>query len=408
MGKLPPRWVALLVSLSLGLVLVAPWTTQAQSGATVEFLSINLESYPEFTIDFRVRDGANRDILGVAEPDVEVIEDGAPILPPFEGFEKTETYSTTLVPLADPAVPMTATLRGRGAAIGIVFDASALRGVQAVAAGQMAIGHFLDQTGQQADIDPERVSLFIPGDDPEQPTQVIDFTNDINSIRNYFIQEPAFSRAGSTNLYNTVLTAVRATDAYARQNPGRKGVVLVVSHGANQMAEGSVLTDITNLANERGITIITFGIGSDDDLERIGFQLRRIADATGGAYYERPNENLDMVRLAYTSHVTVTGAGIYRLRYRTALFQDDTRHTLVLRVRLPNGEQVESRTIPIDLGSDAPNGWPLLRTVMIENYFVFAVPIMLLAPGIVVGITLIARALFGSQSGDGLTNKKTN
>ncbi len=383
------RSIFLLLTVALVLCFQPALSSVAQSSQKVDIRAVDI-SFPDITIDFRVKDASGRDVLDLTPRDVQVIEDGGTVISAVElGQQIADTSDPErTVNLSDGQ--NLETLTTTGAAIGIVFDATTvLNGGDSanhVAAGRQAIEQFLAQTGIQAPSNPEILSLFIPIDSPEQqvqPAELVDFTHDRNAVINYLRQMP--SRSGKTNLYAAIQEAVEDTATVAQQQ-GRNAVVLVVSDGGDAIS-GDTFNAIIERANASGVRICAFGVGTDKSLneQQGGFRLNQLASATGGVYVQRPDEAA--ASSAFASTVTATPASLYTLRYRTSLIDDGKRHNLVVQVTLPDGT-VNSQQVEFT-GSVVPNPdmqLAPLGDVLLRKYVVVAVPIALLVSLLVVAV----------------------
>lgn len=401
------RYAILAVLLVL---LIAPALTLAQTATPqppVDVRAVNL-AFPDIQIDVRVHNRRGQAVTELQPQMLRILEDSQPTTGQIEVTAQIATATT-------PQVSVTLSdgkkeeLRTRGAAIGVVFDATTLlntgapAGTDAITAGREAIEQFLGQTAQKAPNDPEIMSLFIPIDSPAQQAQVADFatyTPDRNALIN--VLRNLVPRTGKTSLYATIQQAVELTGDAALQQ-GRPAVVLVVSDGGDSIS-GESFTSIISQANERGVTIISFGVGADSVLiERGGgFQLNQLASSTGGVYVQRPDAAA--ATAAFDTKVTAAPDSLHTLRYRSGLRDDGRTHQIIVEVALPDGT-VTSQPISLNLSGVLTSTSQLapVNDVLMRQYLLFAVPVALLVSLLIV----VAKGAFHWNSSRSLSNSDT-
>lgn len=368
--------------------------TNAQSSASIEIVSASFRNFPDYTIYFRVRDTSGKDILeGVQPGNIKVIEDGTPVFAELDIQQhKVDASKPEQAIRIESSDAYTYTLYTTGATIGVVFDATTLLNAQAtgvdyVQSGRDMIETFLLNTGGQATIDPEAISLFIPTDNPAQhmqPDEFVAFTQDRNAVVNYLRAMPP--RTGATTLYAAVQKAVQQTADKARQR-GSHAIVLVVSDGGDNLS-GESFNEIVRIATEQQVKIVTFGLKPDETGTK-NFQLAKLADLTDGVYKATPD--VATINEVFTQTVQAMPATLYALKYQTNLVEDGTQHTLALQIVLPDGHIVTSEDIPFVPGGNHESQPILPAGVALQRYLLFAVPIAALIPALFIGITRMWR-----------------
>lgn len=351
-----------------------------QDAATIEIIGHNFQSFPNYAIDFRVKDQYGRDITGLQKQDIRLVEDGKQTITAFE-FQPSEQTSEAEPKrtVQKPSDGQEYTFYAKGAAIGIVFDATTLLdkgappGTSFLAMGREAIMQFLDHTRASPER-PEVFSLFFPMDNPAtqqiQPDEFATFTHDRGGLKNYL--QNMTPRTDKTQLYAAVQKAVVATAEAALQQSS-EAVVLVVSDGGDAIS-GDAFNEITEQARERGVTLITFGFGTDEALENNEFRLSQLAEITDGVYRRKPDAQA--VKEAFEKVVQVTPSGFYSVRYETELLEDDSQHTV--RIEVGNARSQEISFVPTRGANGSESDLKPLRNVLLWKYFIFALPASLL------------------------------
>ncbi|NJL53998.1 VWA domain-containing protein [bacterium] len=358
------QWVLVVSCIVLATLIISSHTWAQQSGqnpTTVEILAADFSGFPEFVLDVRVRDQEGRDIADLQPNAFKVIEDGqAPQSITQLDTVKTQTGATLQrVPLSSGTE---VDLFSTGATIAVVLDATnilnanAPSGVDHLEQAKTAVRHFLT-TEAQAEAYPEAVTLYIPVEQPNQQLQpdvvgewstpnlrgepLSNFTTDRNLLINH-LNLGLQPRSGLTSLYAAVRQAILDTRAIARER-GSNAVVFVVSDGADDISLEAFQGTI-DLALNEGVKIIAVGIGSDSILQRSGFRLKQMAEATGGVYLQQPDEAA--LQEAFRTVATPVHASIHQLRYQSTLPDDGREHTLQVQVS-QNGATANSEVIPI-------------------------------------------------------------
>jgi methylmalonyl-CoA mutase cobalamin-binding subunit len=204
-----------------------------------------------------------------------------------------------------------------------------------------------------------------------QPDEFATFTHDRGGLKNYL--QNMTPRTGKTQLYAAVQKAVEKTAEAALQQSS-EAVVLVVSDGGDAIS-GDAFNEITRQAGERGVTIITFGFGTEEALENNEFRLSQLAEITDGMYRREPDAQA--VKEVFENVVQVTPSGFYSVRYETELLEDDSQHTV--RIEVGNVRSQEISFAPTRGANNSESDLKPLRNVLLWKYFIFALPASLLA-----------------------------
>lgn len=356
------------------------------------------------TIQFSVCDSNGVPLSGYTQNAVRLNEDGRPVANvAFQALTADQTNPALTAPLANGnAVALSAI----PASIGIVFDATQLlNGTGSnlgdhIGAGRIAIESFLLESGDPppprtiVPANPERVAVFIPADQPGQslrPNDLPDFTADrylvINTLR---VGLPV--RQGKTNLFAAVQAAIEATARDARQR-GAPALVLVVSDGGDALT-GDAFNSLVSQATQQNVRILTFGVGTDRALQNNGFRLQQLAESTGGRYWQRPNEA--DASAAFAQFVTANPASIYTVRYETAIIDDGQPHQATLEVATPAGNL--TYTMPISVTGSGNSELLPVWDVLLRQYFLLAVPVLILVSAIVVLMMAVFRGGINSAT----------
>ncbi len=395
-------WLSVVISLGVGLMMASVTSAQSvvcpDSGLNV---LATRQAGRTISIQFSVCNQNRVPFVALSKSAVRVLEDDRVVTTfDFQSIASDERTPVQDVPLVDgTVVPLDAI----GASIGIVFDATRLingSGSDArdhLSAGRAAIEAFLLQPGNPppprtaAPRNPERVGLFIPADQPGQsfrPNDLPDFTIDrylvINTLRIGLPQ-----RQGKTNLFAAVQTAVEATARDAKQHGG-KAIVLVVSDGGDALT-GEAFNSLVAQAAQQNVTVVTFGVGTDRALEKNGFRLQQLAEATGGRYYSRPTEN--DASDAFIRFVKPQPVALYTIAYETKVIDDGKEHRLAIEVATAEGSF--SYSIPISLVNTSSGSLLSIWDVLLRQYFLFAIPLLVLLTGMVVAIMAKPRPSVG-------------
>ncbi len=368
------------------LLLLSFANVEAQSPIKVDVRAVALR-FPDITVDFRVKDGGGRDVIGLEERSIQIIEDGTTIITNFKLERQTADITSPERRLNLSDGKKSEEIYATGATIGVVFDATTLLNDAKnnehdyLVEGRHAIEQFLLQTGVQAPRDPEAISLFIPTSSPDQevqPADLAEFTQDRNAVINYLRAMPA--RTGKTNLYDVIQQAVETTARVARQR-GSEPLVLVVSDGGDAISKDSFDRTISQ-AQANMVKLVTFGIGADKNLAEGGFRLAQLAKTTGGLYLQRPDDAA--VSDAFRKTVVAASAALYTARYSTALLDDGRKHHFVVQVTLPDG-QATSQPVEFTTLLDADDVSQVIPLgVLLRQYLVIAVPVALLVSLLIV------------------------
>lgn len=368
-------------------------------------------AFPTVTLQFSVCDTSGNRMTTLDRSAIRLLEDGTPIADfTLESHIAQTGQPVQSVPLVDGN---TFTLATTGASIGIVFDASQLlngTGANAqdnIGKGRAAIEAFLLEPGDpppprtMSPGNMERVGLFVPADQPSQslqPQELPGFTQDRYAVINTLRQNLPV-RQGKTSLNAAIQAAIDATARDAQQNGG-EAVVLVVSDGGDTLT-GDSFTSLLAQATQQKVRIAVFGIGTDKALQKNGFRLKQLAEATGGIYLEQPTDA--DAGSAFQQIVQPRPAGMYTLRYNTRIIDDGKSHMAILEVVTPSG--VQNYTFPLTYTVGENIVLTPLSDVLLRQYFAFAVPIAILLS---LMLTMINGLAFWMKSASsGITRGKT-
>jgi len=168
------------------------------------------------------------------------------------------------------------------------IDATSLTWSQNTVSASISAGLALDYSASMipvtADLESAAksfVDLLKPGVDE---AEVIKFDQNVFTVQVFTMDKAALKSAigdpfpgarQDTALYDALMRSI--TDTSARTNVKR--AVVVVSDGKDN-ASVATLSDVVNLANQKGISLFTISVGTDG-----AEQLQQLAQQTGGQYF---------------------------------------------------------------------------------------------------------------------------
>lgn len=373
------RWLALVLATLA--TLLPRGAARAQSDVSVH-LCDTPSGFPTIEFCVRVRDAAGRDVLSLGPGQIQVIEDGAagPPVAELRLRDAREADAAGNLAMRDGLVEP---LYDTGATLGVVFDMPAVLGAERVGLARQATEQFLLQAGGLAPFNPEAIGLYLPIAQPDEQVMPAitgadpdGFTQDANAVINHLrTMQPRAGKA--TSLYAAIQRAVEDTTRVA-QRRGSAAAVLVVSDGGDRIS-GETFNAIIGRANGVGVRIVAFDYRNDGS-----FQLNQLAGSTDGAYRQRPDDAA--ARDAFAQVVAATPAGLYSVRYKTALRNDGRPHRFAIRVTLPEGEAT-SETVEVSFDQPEVTPFPPLWSVLLRQYLLIALPVLLLASLLLVLIT---------------------
>ncbi|MGQ9741674.1 VWA domain-containing protein [Chloroflexus sp.] len=390
----------LLVCLFITSLFAAPALAQTSDCRGFKELARRVE-FPNVIVQFMVCDENGNPINNLSKSSVRINEDGKAITEfSFVSVTADNNRPVQNIPLIDGSM---FTLHTVGASIGIVFDATVLLNGSgkdsrdSISEGRTAIEHFLlDFTASdspairtKAEYDPERVAVFIPVDQQSQPLNLDSlptFNQDRIAVVNALRTDIPL-RQGKTNLYAAVQAAVEATarDAQQRNAPS---IVLVVSDGGDVISSDTI-SSLINLANQKNVKIIAFGVGTDRALEKNGFRLRQLAEATGGRYFERPSP--DIAGAAFSDFVQSRSTTAYEVSYRTSIFDDGLEHQVTFEVTSRSGNF--SFGLPLRYPTDKETDVQIISQLnnVLLQYMTFGLPLAIVIAAVISGIFYMVR-----------------
>jgi len=312
----------LILVLILVLLLAGALPANAQDVVNISIDNLNFADFPRSQAFVTVRNENGVPIVGLGPEHFEIVEDGKASFPPTE-------VTTQVNPAAVTSVVMVIDISGsvKGKPIKEAMAAANALLDQLAAEDRAALIAFADEV---ADLDPANL----------EEGKEVSFTTDKNAIRN--VVNFLDAKIGwDTPLYDAIYKGVKL----ASSEPVGKRAVIVMTDGRDERdnAQGVAVKDAGSLstpddpiheANRYNIPIFPIGLvglGGKIDTK----YLARLAERTGGVYQEAPQpeeltplfENV----LAQLKHQ-------YVLTYESTLPKDANYHSLLIRVRLPQGQ----------------------------------------------------------------------
>jgi len=303
----------------------------AQGAVNLSIDNLAMGDFPRSRVMVTVRDANGVPIAGLEEGRFEIVEDGKASFPPT---------AVTMQVNPDAVVSVV-----------MVMDISGSMEGKPIEEAIRAANALLDQLTPQ---DRAAIIAFadeVPSLDPNvlEEGKELGFTTDRNAIRN--VVNFLNTRIGwDTPLYDAIYKGVKM----AETEPVGKRAVVVMTDGRDERdnAQGvpvkdagslSTADDPINEANRHNIPIFTVGLvglGGKIDTN----YLMRLAERTGGLYQQAPEpEELTPLFENVVSQLKTQ----YALDYESRLQSDDSYHSLMVRVTLPQGQDFDETKFQI-------------------------------------------------------------
>ncbi len=176
---------------------------------------------------------------------------------------------------------------------GVLIDQSAISDFSNQLASPISVALALDNSGSIEDSLPElqaAAKAFIDQMDPNDEAAIIKFATEVQVMQAFTTDKALLKSAidadysGAINitlLYDALWQAIE--DTAARVND--RLAVVVITDGEDR-GSVKVLTEVIDLADERGVPVFTIGLGNV-----ITEILQQIADETGGLYFFAPTKD---------------------------------------------------------------------------------------------------------------------
>jgi VWFA-related protein len=303
----------------------------AQGAVNLSIDDLSMSEFPGSQVMVTVRDANGVPIGGLDQNDFEIVEDGRASFPP-----------TGVTMQVNPEAVVSVVM---------VIDVSGSMEGKPIEEAVRAANALLDQLTSQ-----DRAAIIAFADEVHSldPTDLeegkeLGFTTDKNAIRN--VVNFLDTKIGwDTPLYDAIYKGVKM----AETEPVGKRAVVVMTDGRDERDnaqgvpvkdEGSLSTadDPINEANRFNIPVFTVGLvglGGKIDAN----YLQRLAERTGGLYQQAPQpEELTPLFENVVSQLKTQ----YVLDYESRLQPDDTYHSLMVRVTLPQGQDFDETKFQI-------------------------------------------------------------
>ncbi len=311
--------------LILALIVASTIPVSAQGAVNLSIDDLDMSSFPDSRASVTVRDANGVPIPGLGADRFEMVEDGRASFPPSE-------VTTHVNPDAVISIVM-------------VIDISGSMEGKPVEEAMRAANALLDQLSAE-----DRAAIIAFADRVESldPTELeegkeLGFTTDKNAVRN--VVNFLDTKIGwDTPLYDAIYKGVKM----AASEPVGKRAVVVMTDGRDERDNaagvpvkdaGSLSTpdDPINEANRYNIPIFSIGLaglGGKIDTK----YLARLAERTGGLYQETPEpEDLTPLFQEVVNQLKTQ----YLLHYSSQVEMDDSYHSLMIRVNLPQGQDFD-------------------------------------------------------------------
>ena len=305
-------------ALILILLMVSVLPVGAQGVTSVSIDDLNFEGFPETETLVTVRNENGVPILDLSPDRFEIVEDGRASFPPSAAVAQVNPNAKISVVLV---IDISGSMRGKP-----------------IEEAMRAANTLLDQLGSE-----DRVAIVAFADevntDPAElaESRELDFTTDKNAVRNVVNFLDA-NIGWDTPLYDGIYKGIKLVST----EPVGKRAVIVMTDGIDERdnAQGvpvkdagsqSAPDDPIHEANRHNIPIFTVGLGNKIDAK----YLSRLAERTGGVYQQAP-EPEELTPLF--ENVLNQLKQQYALTYNSTLPKDDSYHSLLVRVQLPQGQ----------------------------------------------------------------------
>jgi VWFA-related protein len=273
-------------------------STPAPDGVTAEVTYVDRAEFPEVTVYLSVLDGSGKPVSGLAESDFSVAEDGD--ARDIGGFIGSGRQPVTAVMLIDRSGSMTDGAKMEGAI------AAALAFLEQLEDGRDTLGVIVFDD-----------SFIVLGD---LRTMDADVREDL------YLQISTLVPEGGTAYYDAIYKAT----GMLKDVPGRK-VVLALTDGIDNRSSRTNLSRMTEYVRDSNVVVYTIGLGADVETST----LERIAQETGGRYYEQPSGS-QLAQLY--ADVAYDLQSEYSLTYGSSTPQlDGTTRRVAVEVEVPAG-----------------------------------------------------------------------
>jgi VWFA-related protein len=227
-------------------------STAAPDGVTAEVAYVDRAEFPEVTVYLSVLDGGGKPVSGLVESDFTITEDGD--ARGVNRFIGSGSQPVTAVMLIDRSGSMTDGAKMEGAI------AAALAFLDKLEDGRDSLGVVVFDD-----------SFIVLGD---LRTIETDVREELHSQVSILVPE------GGTAYYDAIYKAT----GMLKDVPGRK-VVLALTDGIDNRSSRTNLNKMIEYVQDGNVAVYTIGLGADVE----GSTLERIAQETGGRYYEEPS-----------------------------------------------------------------------------------------------------------------------
>jgi len=326
------RWLTAISILTLLAAGVVPAVAQGTVNLSVD--DLNVAEFPQVQAMVTVRDANGVPIVGLGADRFEIVEDGRSSFPPSQVEAQVNGEAVISVVMV---IDISGSMEGKPIKEAI-RAANALLD-QLSAQDRAAIIAFADEV---QDLDPAVL----------EEGKELGFTTDKNAIRN--VVNFLDTKIGwDTPLYDAIYKGVRMVET----EPVGKRAVIVMTDGRDERDNaqgvpvkdtGSLSTpdDPINEANRYNIPIFSVGLGTKLDTK----YLARLAERTGGLFQQAPQpEELTPIFENVVNQLKTQ----YLLDYSSRLSKDDSYHSLMIRVALPQGQDFDEIKFQIEEGSGA-------------------------------------------------------
>jgi VWFA-related protein len=273
-------------------------SSPAPDGVAAEVTYVDRTEFPEVTVYLSVLDGSGRPVMGLAESDFSIVEDGD--ARDISGFIGSGGQPVTAVMLIDRSGSMTDGAKMEGAI------AAALAFLDKLDDGRDSLGVIVfDDT------------FIVLGD---LRTVGADVREELHSQISVLVPE------GGTAYYDAIYKAT----GMLKDVPGRK-VVLALTDGIDNRSSRTNLNKMLEYVRDNNVVVYTIGLGADVE----GSTLERIAQETGGRYYEQPSGS-QLAQLY--ADIAYDLQSEYSLTYQSSTPQlDGTTRQVAVEVTVPAG-----------------------------------------------------------------------
>ncbi|MGD8624947.1 MAG: FHA domain-containing protein [Anaerolineae bacterium] len=327
------RWLTAISILALLAVSALPAAAQGTVNLSLDDLEV--AEFPQVEAIVTVADANGVPIVGLGADRFEIVEDGRSSFPPTQ--VETRVNGDAVISIV------------------MVIDISGSMEGKPIKEAIRAANALLDQLSSQ-----DRAAIIAFADEVQdldpavlEDGKELGFTTDKNAIRN--VVNFLDTKIGwDTPLYDAIYKGVRMVEG----EPVGKRAVVVMTDGRDERDNaqgvpvkdaGSLSTpdDPINEANRYNIPIFSIGLGNKLDTK----YLARLAERTGGLFQQAPQpEELTPLFENVVNQLKTQ----YALGYRSRLPKDDSFHSLMVRVALPQGQDFDEIKFQAEPGSEQP------------------------------------------------------